>query len=105
MLREIEKNKKLTIQMLDDYAKQSNSLLLEQIIISRLEDGLKRLSKSGMISINEDAVIPLRDVSKFYNYSQDYIRNLINKGKIKGQKRGKLWYVKIRDIEKYLKDL
>lgn len=105
MLREIENGKKLTTQMLDNYAKQSNSSLLEQIIISRLEDGLKRLSKTEMIKINEDALIPLRDVSKFYNYSQDYIRNLINKGKIKAQKRGKLWYVRIRDIERYLKSL
>lgn len=105
MLRQIEIGKKLTTQMLDDYSKQTNSTLLEQIIANRLEDGLKRLSKTEMIKINEDAVIPLRDVSKFYNYSQDYIRNLINKGKINAQKRGKLWYVRIRDIEKYLKDL
>lgn len=105
MLREIEKVKKLTIAMLDSYAKQTNSSLLEQIIISRLEDGIKRLSKTEMIKLNEDALIPLRDVSKFYNYSQDYIRNLINKGKIKAQKRGKLWYVRIREIEKYLKEL
>lgn len=105
MLREIEKGQKLTTKILDEYAKQSNSYLLEQIIINRLKDGLKRLSKTEMININEDALIPLRDVSKFYNYSQDYIRNLINKGKIKAQKRGKLWYVRIREIEKYLKEL
>ncbi|MEO8233418.1 MAG: Fic family protein, partial [Ignavibacteriota bacterium] len=105
MLRKIEKGEKLTPKIIDDFAMQTNSSLLEQIISSRLEDGLNRLGRSEMISINEDAVLPLRDISKFYNYSQDYIRNLINKGKIKAQKRGKLWYVRIREIEKYLKSL
>ena len=71
----------------------------------RLEDSLKRLSKKEFVEMNLDATVPLRDAAKFFNYSQDYLRNLINKGKLPAEKRGKLWYLKIRDVENYIKNL
>jgi excisionase family DNA binding protein len=74
-------------------------------VINRLEDGFKRLSKKNFVEMNLDASVPLRDAAKYFNYSQDYLRNLINKGKLPAKKRGKLWYLKIRDVEHYIKNL
>jgi len=105
LLREIEKGKKIKAKEIDNYAGQSNIALLNEIIINRLQDGLKRLSKKEFVKMNQDAIVPLRDAAKFFNYSQDYLRNLINKGKLPAVKKGKLWYLKIRDVEKYMKDL
>jgi len=105
LIREIERGKKIKVKEIDNYAGLSNIDLLEEIITSRLNDGLKRLSKKEFVEMNHDAVVPLRDAAKFFNYSQDYLRNLINKGRLPAEKKGKLWYLKIRDVEKYIKKL
>jgi excisionase family DNA binding protein len=105
LLRKVESGKKITVKEINNYARQSNITLLYEIITNRLQDGIKRLSKKEFVEMNQDATVPLRDAAKFFNYSQDYLRNLINKGKLPAQKRGKLWYLKIRDVEKYMKDL
>ena len=105
MLREIEKGNKLSANDINNYASKSNVAQLNEIITNRLQDGLKRLSKKEFVEMNQDAVVPLRDAAKFFNYSQDYLRNLINKGKLPAEKKGKLWYLKIRDVERYVQKL
>jgi excisionase family DNA binding protein len=40
-----------------------------------------------------------------FNYSQDYLRNLINRKRIPATRKGKLWFVKISDIQKYIKEI
>jgi len=45
----------------------------------------------------------LQELAVAYNYSQNYLRNLINRGNLKATKRGKLWYVRVRDMLKYIK--
>jgi len=102
MLREIENGKKPTLEIIDNYANKTDSSLLEKIIRNRLSDSVERLKRGEFSKINLDAEITLREASKFYNYSQDYLRNLINNGKIKGKKKGKLWFVKILEIENYI---
>ena len=102
MLREIEKNKKVTAKEISSRAEISDVTLLEKIIINRLGDSLKRLSKKGFVEMNQDALVPLRDAAKFFSYSQDYLRKLINTGKLPAEKKGKLWYLRIRDVQKYM---
>jgi len=105
LLRTIEKGKKVTIKDIDRHLENSNIDLLNKIIKERLTDALERLKSKDVIAFNKDVLLPLRDVARFYNYSPDYLRNLINKGKLRAQRKGKLWYVRIRDIEKYLAGL
>ena len=102
MLRLIEKGEILTVKDIDEFASRTDSSLLEKIIFERLNHSLTRLKRRTSIQHNLEAVIPLRDAAKFYNYSQDYLRNLINKQKIPAHKKGKLWFIKINDIEKYI---
>jgi len=102
MLRLIEKGEKITVKNIDEYASSTDSSLLEKIILERLNHSLTRLRQKPIIRQNLEAVIPLRDAAKFYNYSQDYLRNLINKQRLPAQKKGKLWFIKIKDIEKYI---
>ncbi len=102
MLREIEKGNKLKVKEINSHAENSDVTLLENIIINRLRDSLKRLSKKGFVEMNKDALVPLRDAAKFFSYSQDYLRKLINTGKLPAEKKGKLWYLRIRDVQKYM---
>lgn len=102
MLRLIEKGEKLAVKDIDEFASRTDSSLLEKIILERLNHSLTRLKQKPIIQQKLEAVIPLRDAAKFYNYSQDYLRNLINKQKLPAQKKGKLWFIKIKDIEKYI---
>ncbi len=105
MLRKIEVGGKVKANQVNSYAAKSNINLLYMILVDRLEDSLKRLSKSQFVEMNLDAVVPLRDAAVFFNYSQDYLRNLINSGKLPAEKRGKLWYLRIRDVDHYIKNL
>ena len=105
MLRKIEKGEKPATKNINNYASKSNVALLDEIILNRIKDGLKRLSKKEFVEMNQDAVVPLREAAKFFNYSQDYLRKLINTKKLPAEKKGKLWYIRIRDVEKYIKNL
>ncbi len=102
MLRDMERGKKVTSQSVDQYLANSDMTLLEAIIRDRLSDALERLKSKEMLTFNKEAILPLRDAARFFNYSQDYLRNLINKNKLKAMKKGKLWYVKVRDVEQYI---
>jgi Fic family protein len=102
LLRRIEQGKKITPDSIDDCFAKSNLTLLEKMIRDRLSDALERLKRTELREYNRDAILPLRDAARLFNYSQDYLRNLINKEKLPGRKKGKLWYVKIRDVERYI---
>ena len=105
MLRQIEGGSKISTDQASSYAAKSDIDLLHEIIIDRLRDSLERLSKSEFVGMNLDAVVPLRNAAVLFNYSQDYLRNLINDGKLPAEKRGKLWYIRIRDVDRYIKNL
>jgi len=102
MLRDIESGKKVISQNVDRYLDNSDITALENMIRDRLSDALERLKSKEMLAFNREAILPLRDAARFFNYSQDYLRNLINKNKLRAVKKGKLWYVKVRDVERYL---
>ncbi len=101
LLRAIESGKKITTNDVDRFLDKSNLSLLSKIIEDRLRDAYDRLKNQVTLKYDKDALLPLRDVAKFYHYSQDYLRNLINKGKLSAQRSGKLWYVRVRDMELY----
>ncbi|MCK4715508.1 MAG: Fic family protein [Candidatus Marinimicrobia bacterium] len=103
LLRYIEKGKRINVQIINDYISDSNLEPLKRIIQKRLIYSFKCIEK-GMKTSDSDALIPLREAAKYYNYSQDYLRQLIHLRKLPGVKRGKLWYIKVRDIEKYSKN-
>ena len=75
------------------------------IVIDRLKDSVLRLKEIDIKNIDQEARLPLSDLSKMYNYSQDYLRNLINRGNIKGEKKGKTWYVKVKDMAAYVEEM
>jgi len=105
MLRNIEKGEKITAGLIDYYAEQSDIKIFQTLITKSLRESLQRLSKKEYIIPAPDALLPLRDAARFFNYSQDYLRNLINKGKLPGTRRGKLWYVRVRDVERYIREI
>lgn len=101
LLRAIESGKKVTTNDVDRFLDKSNISLLSKIIEDRLMDAYDRLKNEVTLKYDQDALLPLRDVAKFFHYSQDYLRNLINSGKLTAQRSGKLWYVRVRDMELY----
>ncbi|NOZ62862.1 MAG: helix-turn-helix domain-containing protein [Calditrichaeota bacterium] len=105
LLRAIESGKKVSTKDMDRYLEKSDISLLKKIIEDRLKDALERLKRRESLAFAKDALLPLRDAAKFFHYSQDYLRKLINNDKLPAQKKGKLWYVRVRDVEKYLESL
>jgi len=101
----IEKGEKLSTKDIEGYLQGVDFLKFKDMIINRLEEAVKRLKHSRDVSFKQDAVISLRDLAWAFNYSQDYLRNLINRGNLKAHKRGKLWHVRVRDMQKYLNSL
>ncbi len=104
MLREIEAGTSPTVKLIEKNTSESKLDLMEKMIRERLQDALQRLKTGDKWRFQPDALLPLREVARHYNFSQDYLRNLINKGKLKGEKRGKLWYIRIRDMDQYLQE-
>ncbi len=102
MLRKIEKGESITPQKISYYMEKSNLSFLEQMIKEGLNDSLQRLKINELVQYDGDALLPLRDAAKYFDYSQDYLRNLINKGNLAAQKKGKLWYVRVRDLRNYI---
>ena len=105
MHRKIEKGISYTIQELNQSAMENNFDEFLAIIIDRLKDSVSRLKKINIKIINKDAKLPLSDLAKVYNYSQNYLRNLINRGKINGTKKGKTWYVRVKDMAAYVEQV
>ena len=105
LMRKIESGFVLKILDIDSFAKRVDSTQLEKIIKNRLVDSVERLRQSKFVDSNLDAEISLREAARFFNYSQDYLRNLINNNKLKARKKGKLWFVKVSDIDRYAKGM
>jgi Fic family protein len=103
--RMIEKGDKLTLEQTDGIVIISPLSGLRAIVLDRLAESLKRLKTGLGGDLKKDAVVPLRDLAQLYNYSQDYLRNLINRGDLKGQKKGKLWYVRVGDMVEHISSL
>lgn len=101
LLRALENGHKITPKEMDRYLEKSDISQFSKIIEERLNDALTRLKSRDILALHRDALLPLREAANFYHYSQDYLRNLINQGKLPAQRSGKLWYVRVRDIEKY----
>lgn len=102
LLRKIESNGNISYQIFNQFAEQSDIKLLENLIYDRLTESVIRLKNKQPITYPKDASITLKDAAKLSNYSQDYLRNLINRGKLRARKQGKLWTVMVRDMENYL---
>ncbi len=104
LMRKIESGFALKTSDIDYFVKKTDSTQLEKIIKDRLVDSVERLKQSKFVESNYDAEISLREAAKFFNYSQDYLRNLINKKRLIARKKGKLWFVKLSDIDRYVKE-
>jgi Fic family protein len=75
------------------------------MISELLTEVIRRLEEGRSVSLDRDAVVSLRDLARVYDYSQDYLRNLINRGSLKAHKKGKLWYVRVQDLAQYVNAL
>ena len=103
--REIEKKKNITVKDVDKYIKDIDFGLLDKILVKRLEDGIRRLTVTSKDKLRGDAVLSLHEVAEVYSYSQDYLRNLINRKQLKAHKKGKLWYVRVLDMQIYMEKI
>lgn len=100
--RLIEKNKKFAPKDVNQAIKVEEFNLFTEMIEKLLREAIGRLEGGQLTSLNKEAVLPLRDLAKIYDYSQDYLRNLINRGYLKAHKQGKLWYVKVQDLADHI---
>jgi Fic family protein len=75
------------------------------MILGLLEEAVCRLEEGRTVSLSQEAVVSLRELARVYDYSQDYLRNLINRGSLKAHKKGKLWYVRVHDLAQYVDEL
>lgn len=100
--RDIERGMDISLEKADEHIKDEDFSSMEKIILECLEKSISRLKSVKGLSFEPEAVLPLRKLAIAYDYSQDYLRNLVNRGMIKAVKRGKLWYIKLKDMQKYV---
>ena len=100
--RLIEKNKKFTPTDTNKAIKVEKFNPFTDMITGLLKEAISRLEGGQLTNLNKEAVLPLRDLSRIYDYSQDYLRNLINRGQLKAHKKGKLWYVRVQDLADHI---
>jgi Fic family protein len=103
--KRIEKKEKLGPSDINKIIKKEEFNLFIDMILSSLRETVNRLKEGRSVNLNQEAVLPLRDLARVYDYSQDYLRNLINRGSLKAHKKGKLWYVRVRDLARYINTL
>jgi len=103
--RQIEKHKKFIPTDVDKTIKIENFFPFTQMISELSKEAINRLEGGRLTNINKEAILPLRDLAKMYDYSQDYLRNLINRGHLKAHKKGKLWYVRAHDMATYMSSM
>lgn len=78
--REIEKGKKFNVTEVDKLIHKSNFDEFVSIVVKRLEDSISYLKRINIETIDKEAQLPLSDLAHIYDYSSDYLRNLINRG-------------------------
>lgn len=100
--RLVEKNKKFTPIDLNKAIRIEEFGPFTQMILGLLQEAIDRLKGGRLTNLNKEAVLPLRELARVYDYSQDYLRNLINRGQLKAHKKGKLWYVRVHDLAEYI---
>jgi len=100
--RSIEKRKKLSPVAVNRIIKKEYFKPFAQMVFGLLIEATDWLESGKLANLNQEAVLPLRDLARVYGYSQDYLRNLINRGKLKAHKKGKLWYVRVHNLAKYV---
>jgi Fic family protein len=100
--RLIATNEKLDPSIINNSIKKESFALLVQMISGLIKKTIDRLEKGRTTHLSTEAVLPLRHLAKMYDYSQDYLRNLINRGQVDAHKKGKLWYVRVQDLERYI---
>lgn len=101
--RWLEKHKTLTPAQINKVIKETEFEPFAQMIDGLLHETVDRLKGGTIVDLNnKEAILPLRELARVYNYSQDYLRNLINRGNLKAHKKGKLWYVRVQDIAGYI---
>ncbi len=100
--RQIEQRKKLMPGSVNAALKKETFEPFVGMISGLLKETINRLKSGVLTNVSREAVLPLRDLARVYDYSQDYLRNLINRGQLKAQKKGKLWYVRVHDLAEYI---
>ncbi|MCB9757107.1 MAG: Fic family protein [Candidatus Omnitrophica bacterium] len=103
--RRLEQGKKISLEQADGIVTDVPLKGLKKIVLDRLAESFKRMNRTTTNSLDKDAIIPLRDLARLYDYSQDYLRNLINRGVLKAKKKGKLWYVRVHDMAEHIASL
>jgi Fic family protein len=102
MHRRMEQGEQHEVKDVDSCIKIHDLGALKDIVVSRLEDAIARLKETDTRHVDRHAQLPLRDLARMYQYSPDYLRNLINRGKLRGYKRGKVWFVRVQDMAAYV---
>ncbi len=100
--RLFEKNKKFTPADINKAIRSEEFILFTQMISGLLREALDRLEGGKLSNLNKEAILPLRDLARIYDYSQDYLRNLINRGQLRAHKKGKLWHVRVHDLAEHV---
>jgi len=100
--RQLEQGAKLHFSDIKKAIRKEEFSPFEEMILQLLEEAINRLKEGRLTNLDQEAVLPLRDLAYAYNYSQDYLRNLINRGQLKAHKKGKLWYARVRDLAEYV---
>lgn len=103
--RKLENGKKLGLSYIDKIIQEVSFDPFGTMVTKALDKAVNRLKHSRRIDFSDNAEMPLRDLARAYDYSQDYLRNLINRGQLRASKHGKLWYVRIKDMQKYIKSI
>ena len=103
--REIEKGMNFNINEISQRIHENNFYEFISIVFDRLQDSVFRLKEIDIQNIDKEAQLSLNNLARVYDYSQDYLRNLINRGKLKGTKKGKTWYVCVKDMAAYVEQL
>lgn len=105
MHRKIEDGKVYQIQEVDQRLTENSFDEFLSIVTDRLKDSVSRLKEADIKNIDKETQLPLSDLARIYDYSQNYLRNLINRGKLKGTKKGKTWYVRVKDMAAYVEQV
>ena len=103
--RQIEQGQRFDWKSADAFINQEDFNEIVSLVLDRLNDSVSRLKNVGVPPIDGEAQLPLSDLARIYNYSPDYLRNLINRDLLKGHKKGKTWYVRVRDMAGYAERL
>ena len=105
--RAIVSSKKFSIKDIDEYIAKADFSLLINIVVNRVKNSIHSLQKKSVENFDkiQNTLVPLRELAVHFNYSQDYLRNLINRGQLSGVKQKNTWYVKVIDLVKYIDSL